>query len=51
MRIEPERPSMQALTIVSILMGVFLIVMLAIVCKKTLKCKRKRRHHMQQRKA
>lgn len=44
MRIEPVKPSMQALIIVSILMGVFLIVMVAIICKKTIKCRRKRRH-------
>ena len=46
MRIEPERPSMEALIIVSILMGVFLIVMVAIICKKTVKCRRKRRHQI-----
>jgi hypothetical protein len=42
-RIEPEKPTYNGLVIVSCLMGAFLVVVIALICKRQCSCKSKKK--------
>ena len=43
-RIEPEKPTYNGLIIVSSLMGAFLLVVVALVCKRQCDCCKRKKH-------